>query len=211
MKRPVIVLGGGGHARVLLDALVLLSAQVLGITVRKQEGQGGFINNIPILGEDEKVFDYSPSEILLVNGLGTTNNTNCRRELFTKFKYQGYSFASIIHPKAIIASDVLILEGVQVMAGAVVQTGSRIGMNTIVNTRSSVDHDCLVGDHVHIAPGVTLSGGVFVDNCVHIGTGATVIQGKRIGCNCVIGAGAVVISDIPDNSIAFGVPARIQN
>ena len=94
------------------------------------------------------------------------------------------------------------------MAGVVIQPGSRIGKNSIVNTKASVDHDCIIGDHVHISPGVTLSGGVTVGSTVHIGSGATIIQGMRIGDNCLVAAGAVVISPLLDSVTVAGVPAK---
>ena len=94
------------------------------------------------------------------------------------------------------------------MAGAVIQPGTRLGVNTIVNTRASIDHDCIIGDHVHIAPGAVLSGEVRVGNCSHIGCGATIVQGVKLGEATVIGAGAVVLKDVPDGTTVVGVPAR---
>jgi UDP-perosamine 4-acetyltransferase len=94
------------------------------------------------------------------------------------------------------------------MAGAVIQSGSRIGINSIINTRASVDHDCVIGNHVHISPGVTLSGGVEIGTCSHIGTGSTVIQGIVIGNSCLAAAGAVVTKDVIAGVKVRGVPAR---
>ena len=94
------------------------------------------------------------------------------------------------------------------MAGSVIQPGSVIGRNVIINTRTSIDHDCEISDHVHVAPGVTLSGKVKIAAGAHIGTGATVIQGINIGANSMIGAGAVVVSDVAGDSKVIGVPAR---
>jgi sugar O-acyltransferase (sialic acid O-acetyltransferase NeuD family) len=128
--------------------------------------------------------------------------------VFEKFKGKGFTFATIVHPSAVVASDVALGEGAQIMAGAIIQPGSRIGMNTIVNTKASVDHDCLIGDHVHLSPGVTLSGDVRIYNGVHIGTGATVIQGITIGANSLVGAGSVVIADVPSEIRVLGAPAR---
>ncbi len=93
------------------------------------------------------------------------------------------------------------------MAGAVVNIGTRVKENSIINTNASVDHDCLIGAHVHIAPGVTLSGGVTVGEGSHIGTGASVMQGIEIGANVIVGAGAVVIDNIETGKTVCGVPA----
>ena len=95
------------------------------------------------------------------------------------------------------------------MAGVVVNPGARIGSNVVLNTACSVDHDCVVADHAQLCPGVHLGGNVTVGELAMVGTGVSVIPGVRIGSGCTIGAGAVVTRDIPDNSLAVGVPARV--
>ncbi len=94
------------------------------------------------------------------------------------------------------------------MAGAVLQTGCRMGENVIINTRASVDHDCIIACHTHVSPGAVLCGNVQVGQGSHIGAGATVIQGVRIACNGMVAAGAVVIRDIPEGVTVAGVPAK---
>ena len=206
MKIPTIILGAGGHAKVLIDALGLLSVPVIGVTdVKKVKGS---FCGVRIIGNDEAVFKYKAHEILLVNGLGSIADTTRRGELFCRFKGSGYSFATIVHPSAVVAGGVEIGEGVQIMAGAVVQTSSSIGDNTIVNTKASIDHDCAVGQHVHLAPGVILSGGVKVGDGAHVGTGAIIIQDLSVGANAVIGAGAVVVRSVIKQTRVFGVPAK---
>lgn len=208
MVKPVIVLGGGGHARVLIDALIGMGVSVLGIT-EKSVKPGVSIAGIPVIGPDSEVLGYPIDQVYLVNGLGSTGNMEKRINLFKTFKEHGYTFYNVINPSAVMASGVKLGEGVQVMAGAVIQTGSSIGCNSIINTRSSVDHDCVIGDHVHIAPGVTLSGSVKIGQAVHVGTGASIIQGISIGENSIIGAGSVVLEDLPSCVTAFGIPARV--
>lgn len=208
MSLPVIILGAGGHAKVLIDALLSASAVIAGIVAPDLTLAGTNILGVPVLGGDDVVNEYPPSEIQLVNGLGSVGLPVNRQQLFEKFKGMGYKFATVIHPSAVIASGVILGEGAQVMAGVVIQPGSHIGINSIINTRASVDHDCTIGDHVHIAPGVTMSGGVTVGTCSHIGTGATVIQGLSIGNGCLVAAGAVVTKYIADGTMVRGVPAR---
>ena len=205
--QPVIILGSGGHAKVLLDALIKLQIPVVGLT-DINVGKQNPVLDVPIIGTDENVLDFAPTDVQLVNGLGSVGLPARRNALFAEFKERGYSFATVVHPSAIIAAGVELGEGVQVMAGAVVQTGCRIGANSIVNTRASVDHDCVIDCNVHIAPGVTLSGGVRVNTGVHIGTGATVIQSIQIGANSLVGSGALVIRDVPANVKVVGVPAK---
>lgn len=192
----------------LIDALRLLSAELLGVTDTNLDKIGGFLLGVPVIGGDEEITKYSTETIRLVNGRGSVLVDLHRSELFEHFKSVGYQFANVIHPSAIIALDVVLSEGAQIMAGAVVQTGCRIGINAIINTCSVVDHDCHIGDHVHISPGATLSGGVRVGENAHIGTGATVIQGVQIGRNSLVAAGAVVIRAVPDGTKVAGVPAR---
>lgn len=209
MSLPVLILGAGGHAKVLIDTLQVSSAVIAGIVDSDPKLFNTNILGVPILGNDDVVGEFPPAEILLVNGLGSISLPVRRQQLFERFKILGYGFAKVVHPSAIVAADVNLNEGVQIMAGAVIQSGSHIGCNVIINTRASVDHDCHIGEHTHIAPGVTLSGGVSVATSSHIGTGATVIQGVRIGSSCVVGAGAVVVGNVVDSETVVGIPARV--
>lgn len=208
MSLPVIVIGAGGHARVLIEALRLCSTPILGIVDADIEKRDANLSGVPVIGNDDEILKYRPDEVALVNAVGSVKRTERRQEIFDRFKEAGYIFAVVIHPSAVIASDAVIEEGVQIMAGAIVQPGCVIGRNTIINTKASADHDCSIGCDVHLAPGVTLSGNVRIGNGTHVGTGSSVIQGITIGKNSVIGAGAAVIKDIPDNSVFTGVPAR---
>jgi sugar O-acyltransferase (sialic acid O-acetyltransferase NeuD family) len=208
MDVPAIVLGGGGHAKVLIDALKLNSVPILGITVPKEHT---VIDSIPVIGEDEEVYRFSPDSVRLVNGIGSAANPELRIRLYKKFKEAGYRFMTVIHPFSYVSEDAVIGEGTQIMAGSVVQPGTTIGCNCIVNTKASIDHDCRIGDHVHIAPGATVCGGVVIGSGTHVGAGATIIQSKRLGENCTIGAGALVIRDVADATTAIGIPAKEVN
>lgn len=209
MMRPVIIVGAGGHAKVLIAAIMLLRREIFGVMEANREKQDGFPLAIPIIGDDEAIKKYRPDEIELVNGIGSVGSPHKRMEIYQKFKKKGYKFASVVHPSAIVMSDVQLGEGVQIMAGAIIQAGCRIGDNSIINTGAILDHDCIIGEHTHIAPGVVLSGDVHVGVASHVGTSATIIQGIKIGENSIIGAGAVVIKNIPAGNKAMGVPARI--
>lgn len=206
--KSIIVLGAGGHAKVLIDLMLQQSMQVIAITdpdFKEKEPVLG----VPVIGNDEVVLQYSTIAVQLVNGLGSAANLSGRTKLFKCFKTGGYTFATLIHKAAVVSPHVEISEGVQIMAGAIIQAGSCLGDNTIINTKVSVDHDCLIGDHVHLAPGVTLSGGVIVNEGTHIGTGVSVIQNIIIGKNSLIAAGAVVTKHVPDNAVVMGIPGRV--
>lgn len=209
MKSSVIILGGGGHTKVLIDALHLNGVKIIGITDVDLNLVGRQILGVTIIGKDDIVLESTLKGVELVNGIGSIGLPLNRKGIFERFKNLGFTFAKVIHPSAVIAFDVVVEEGAQIMAGAVVQSGSKIGCNSIINTKASVDHDCIIGNHVHVAPGVTLSGGVKVGNSVHIGTGANIIQNVNIGDNVVIGAGSLVLSDIASDSVVIGVPAEM--
>ena len=153
-----------------------------------------------MLGGDEVLKELSASEVQLVNGIGSIGPTHVARRRLSARQGGGLHFAQVVHPSAVVSRSATLGEGVQVMAGCVIQTGADIGANSIVNTRAAVDHDCKIGETVHIAPGVTLSGNVRVGDRTHIGTGAVVIQGISIGEDSLVAAGAVVYRDLPAKS-----------
>jgi sugar O-acyltransferase (sialic acid O-acetyltransferase NeuD family) len=206
---PVIVIGAGGHAKVLIENLLSLAVRVIGMTDPDPGAIDRRIYNIPVIGAEDIISDYPPDEICLVLGFGSVGSTKAREKTYLQYKDQGYNFLSVIHPSAVVANDVHLSEGVQLMAGVIIQPGCCIGCNTIINTGVSIDHDCRIGDHVHLAPGVTLSGSVAVGKGTHVGTGATIIQKITIGRNCLVGAGALVIGDVPENVTVMGHPAKI--
>lgn len=204
---PVAFLGGGGHARSLLEALRRLGIEVVGLA--DPDPSRAAMLGLVWLGADLPA-DF-PVSTELVNGLGGVRDTRLRRAVFERARQRGFRFATILHPAAYVADNVQLGEGTQVLAGAVIGSGARLSLNCIINTRAAVDHDCLIGDHAHIAPGAVLSGSVTVGEGAHVGTGATVIQGIVLGRDCLIGAGAAVIRDVPDGATALGVPARIRD
>ncbi len=204
--RPIILVGAGGHARVLLSTLLQLDRRVIGfVDPNKQLGER---LGIPHLGTDEAIFEHDPAQVLLVNGVGSVASVANRLRVYEYFRTRGYAFASVIHPSAIIVPGAKLAEGVQVMAGAIIQTGCQVEEDCIINTGAQIDHDCLIRAHAHIAPGAVLSGDVHVGARAHVGAGATVIQRVRIGEDSIVGAGAVVLSDVPASSTVVGVPAR---
>lgn len=205
---PLIVLGGGGHGKVLIDALLLQSAQVLGFVDPRPEHPEQILG-VPWLGEPAVISAYAPAEVLLVNAVGSAGAPTNRRQIFSEYKNKGYSFAGVLHPSAVIGRDVHLGEGVQLLAGAIVGVGSSVGDNTIINTKASIDHDGKIGAHCHLAPGVTLSGGVQIGEQTHLGTGASVIQGITVGAGCVVGAGSLLIRDLGEGLLAYGVPAQV--
>ena len=190
MKKIVFV-GGGGHARVLLEIVRMNGGDILGfVDVEKTDFPEKYLGNDEVLTEK-----YLPGEVVLVNGVGSVKRPEKRQKVFEYFKSLNYQFFSVVHPRAIVSESARLGEGVQVMANGVVNPGADIGDNVIINTSASVDHDCRIGAHSHIAPGVTLSGNVNVGRGCHIGTGVKVVQGVTIGDKILIAAGETVRSE----------------
>lgn len=206
--QTVIVIGAGGHARVLLDVLGRCGVAVAGLTDADTGKHGKLLAGVRILGGDKVLDQHPPASTVLVNAMGSTKSMSLRQEVFERLRAGGYGFLTLVHPSAVIAPDAVLGEGVQVMAGAIIQPGAKIGANSILNTGAHVDHDCQIGAHVHLSPGVTLSGTVTVGDGTHIGTAATVVQGLRIGRGCFVAAGAVVTRDLADGERVKGVPAH---
>lgn len=206
--QAVIVIGAGGHARVLIDALQAGGMRIDGLADASPGMHGRRVLEVPVLGDDSILERFAPDATVLVNGIGSTSSMAARRSVYERFSALGYRFLAVRHPSAVVSRHAVIGEGAQLMAGTVVQPGARIGDDTILNTRASVDHDCDIGAHCHIAPGATLSGSVTVGDATHIGVGACVTQGVRIGAGCLVAAGAAVTADVEGGLRVGGVPAR---
>ena len=203
-----MIIGAGGHAKVLLGLLKALDADILGLTDVDRARHGTIVLGHKVIGDDSNILSYGCDTISLVNGVGSTQPGVLRKNVYDRFSELGYKFRTCVHPQAAVSPDAVLSEGVQIMAGAVVQPGCMIGTNSIINTRASVDHDCILGDHVHISPGAVLGGTVIVGDGAHIGTGATLIEQTRIGEGAMIAAGACVIDNIDPGTRVAGVPAK---
>ncbi|MGI5887115.1 MAG: acetyltransferase [Syntrophomonadaceae bacterium] len=211
IQKPIIIIGTGGHAKVLIDTLKSQSANIIGVTNPAPELYGKDIMGIPIIGDDESILQYGINDIVLVNGIGMASNFSRRMEIYDTFKKRGYIISKVIHSSAVISPEACLAEGVQVMAGAIIQALATIGINTIINTKASVDHDCKIGNHCHVAPGATISGGVTIEDNVFVGAGAVIIQGIHIGASCTVGAGTVVTENVMEGTTVVGSPARVVN
>jgi UDP-perosamine 4-acetyltransferase len=198
--RPVAILGGGGHARVVIETLRLAGAQVLGVIDSNPAVAERLPAKVKYLGA--RLDSMRPSDCDVAIGVGSIDvgEANPRPRLFDQAKAAGFAVRSLCHPAAVLATDAVLGEGSQVMAGAILQPGVVLGVNCLVNTGASLDHDCRIAGHVHIAPGAVLSGGITVGEGVHIGTGAVIIQGIRIAAGAMIPAGAVVTRDVPQGT-----------
>jgi UDP-perosamine 4-acetyltransferase len=208
-EQPLVMLGSGGHAKVL-HALVLAQGRtIVGVCDPLLAQQGARLwRGVPVLGADDALAQFDPDTVGLINGLGQLVGMRHREQVYERQRQAGFCFPALVHPAAWVAPTASLAQGVQVMAGAVVQPDCRIGENSIVNTHASVDHDCDIGAHVHIAPGATLCGNVRVDARAFVASGSTVIQGVVVGCGAVVGAGATLLRDLAPGQILRGTKPR---
>lgn len=204
----IIILGSGGHGQVIADAIHAqqkcgVAREVVGFLDDNRRRHGADVLGTAVLGNFSELANFEHDAVVI--GIGTNQVRSC---LYAELRARGERFATIVHPRAVIADDARIGEGTVVFAGAVVNTGTVIGCNCIINTAASVDHHCRIMDHVHIAPGAHTGGTVVVGKGSLLGIGSSVLPNKSIGDWVTVGASSAVITDIPDGFTVCGVPAR---
>ncbi|MGI1677490.1 MAG: NeuD/PglB/VioB family sugar acetyltransferase [Cellvibrionaceae bacterium] len=209
MSKPVIILGGGGHASVLVDILVNQGRDILALISPNNIKERRVFDGLKHYASDDYVLSFSADEIELVNGIGSLPGETARFEIYKKFTNLGYVFSSVISSASIVSKIVELSNGVQIMPGAIINAGVIIGGNTIINSGAIIEHDCRIGENNHIAPGVSISGNVITDKQVHVGTGASIIQNIELGENVVVGAGAIVTCNVPSFSTVYSYRAHI--
>ncbi len=212
MKPSIIVIGAGGHAVVVADALLAAGESVLGFTDADPRHHGRRLCDLPVLGDDATVLAAHPQHTThLVNGIGGVDGTELRQRVQERLQTLGWRFVGVRHPSAIVSSFARVEDGVQLLAGSVVQAGAEIGAGCIVNTAAVVEHHCRLGEHVHVAPRALLCGDVEIGARSHIGAGAVVRQCLRLGNDTIVGAGAVVIRNHSGGGTLIGVPAMLMD
>jgi sugar O-acyltransferase (sialic acid O-acetyltransferase NeuD family) len=205
-ESPLVLLGAGGHAKVLQAAARACGRHILGVCDPQLARNGDTSwQGAPVLGDDDALMALDVTRIELLLGIGPLVGTNSRMVLHRRLAQSGFRFARLVHPSAWVADDAILAEGVQVMAGAVIQPGCTIGKHCVVNTGATVDHDCVLGDDVHVAPGATICGGARIGDGAFIAAGAVIGPGIALGSGAVIGAGAVVLDDVSAGSRVFGI------
>lgn len=203
-----IVLGAGGHAAVVAEAVVLSGMALAGYlspaaALDDAEGLLG-----PYRGDDSVLPELVAASFGIIPAIGFVDAAGAARRAQILTTIPVDALVTIVHPAAIVSPSARLGAGSFVAAGAILGTRSRTGTGAILNSGAVVDHDCLIGSNCHIATGARVAGGVTVGNDVLIGSGATIRQGLRLGEGAVIGAGAVVIHDVEARTTVVGIPAK---
>jgi len=209
-KINCVILGGGGHAKVLIDALQMSSAAIPRAVLDADPSRWGQeLLGVPIWGGDDLLPELKGRGIgYFTVGLGSVGDSQPRKRLFELGLSYHLKPLSVIHPSAVFSRWVKMGEGSQILPGSVVHAGAELGVNVIINSGAVVGHDCVVGDHVHVAAVACLAGAVRVGAGAHIGMGAAVKQGLTIGEGAVVGMGAMVVKDVLPHTVVASVPAR---
>lgn len=215
--KKILLIGAGGHCLSVLDSL-LSSGEFSEIGLidnrfyHKDLGHAQTVDGllgVPIVGGDEdlpalKKAGFTHAFI----AVGSIGDVSIRQSLYAKIKELGFVVPNILDPTSVVSQHATLEEGIFVGKHAVINAKAQIGTMAIINTSSVVEHDCRVGDFVHVAPGCVLSGNVRVGDDSHIGAGSVVKQGIQIGSNAMIGMGSVVLSDIGNYCTAYGNPCK---
>lgn len=207
--KKVILIGGGGHCKVVVDAILLSGRFEIVSILDVEEKIGETVCGIKITGSDKELEKIADSGIkyafICIGGLC---NPGARVRINNKLVKLNFELINVIHPSSIVSSLAFLGNGNYIGPKAVVNAGATIGDNCIINTGAIVEHDCVIEDNVHISPGAVIGGGVKIGRNTHLGIGAVSLQNINIGENSLIGAGSVVTGDIEDNIVAYGVPCK---
>lgn len=205
MRKKVIIIGAGGHAKVIADIIKASGDEIIGFLDDNKKIKNKIIfDDKKVLGllTENEINQYK--DMYFIIGIG---NNKIRKKISKRLK--DIKWYTAIHPNAIIGSNVSIGEGSVIMPGTVINTCTNIGKHCIINTCSSLDHDNIINNFVHISPGAHLAGDVQIGEGTWICAGVTIINNIKIEKNNIIGAGATVVKDIEEkNNTYVGVPIK---
>tara|TARA_B100000795_G_scaffold139615_1_gene104512 strand:+ start:1059 stop:1676 length:618 start_codon:yes stop_codon:yes gene_type:complete len=201
----IAILGASGHGKVVAEIAELCGYQK--IVFFDDSKDKSKCESWKINGDTDKLVSTLEAFDACIVAIG---DNKIRMEKIRLLQSNNAKITSLIHPLASVSKYSVIQKGTVIMANAVINPFATIGISCIINTNSTIEHDCLIGDGVHISPNVAIAGEVSIGSETWIGIGSSVKQNIKIGINVMVGLGSVVINDIPDNAKAFGVPAKIK-
>lgn len=197
-EKPVILIGGGGHCRSVIDVLLSADIPIAGI-VHGKDHELESVYEVPPLGHDETLPLLRTVHDTALVTVGQIKTAAIRKKLFRRAKELDFRLPSVLSPFSRLARHVTIGEGSVIMHQASVNIGSGIGDNCIINSRALIEHGCIIGNHCHIAVGAIVCGDVRIGPETFIGAGAIIREGVRIGARCIIGMGVHIRNDVPDD------------
>lgn len=206
MTTGVVIIGGGGHAKVVIESLRAAGRTI--VAVIDADPTPRDVLGVPVVGDDSVLPRLRREG--LTRAFVAIGDNRLRFKLAERLRAQGFELANAIHPAAVLSSSARLGQGVAVMAGAVINAETDVGDLSIINTGAVVDHDCRLGAACHLGPASALAGGVRIGDRTFLGVGSRVIPNIKIGADTVVGAGSIVVRDLADGVVAFGVPAKIQ-
>jgi acetyltransferase EpsM len=208
MTDRIVVIGGGEHARVAMEAILAASGawELLGFVDPEPCDQTSRRLGVRRLGGEDALERYPGALGLL--GFAALETRSRREEAVTRLAPLVGGWAVVVHPRAWVSPTATLGEGSVIMAGAVVQTGARIGAHCVINTGAIVEHDVVLGDHAQLAPGAAIGGAARVGPAAYVGLGAVVRDHTSVGAGATVGMGAVVVREVPPGARVMGVPAR---
>lgn len=206
MVRRIVLIGGGGHCRSVLDAIRRMGCYgEVAVTDPDFQKRTGFLG-IEAYPTDDVLPELKRrgfAEAFVC--VGSVKNTRIRERLYQMALDIGFCISNVVDPSAVVSEDVRLGRGIFIGKGAIVNAGSHIGDMAIVNTGALVEHGCFIGEFSHIAAGAVLCGDVRTGGHVLIGAGATVIQGVSVGNHAIVGAGSTVLRDVEEGAVAVGI------
>jgi len=205
-NKNLILVGGGGHCKSVIDVAISAGYDIKGILDLK-ENVGNSILDFKITGTDDDIIKFAGVNDFIIT-VGQIINANLRKQIFEKIKKAGGRLAAIISPKANVSRYATIGEGSVIMHYAGVNADAKIGMNNIINTSALVEHDVIIGDFCHISTGAVVNGMCKIGNEVFVGSGSVVLNNIEIASNSVIGAGSVINRNISERGIYVGNPVK---
>jgi UDP-perosamine 4-acetyltransferase len=210
---PIIGLGAGTHVKSVLDAIQSAERfEAMTLVDDDPDRAGSAILGVPVVCEKDGLTRLRSDGVRhAFVGVAGTRESGPRRSVFQRLRDAAFELPEIVHRTASVSSFAHLGAGVQVLANAVVNADAVVEDGAIVNTGAIVEHDCRLGAHAHVAPGVRLAGLVKVGEGAHVGIGAIVIEGIEIGEEAFVAAGAVVVQDVPNGVRVAGVPARAMD